>query len=129
MKNNYTILVVDQSPIIVERMSSLLAEIENIGLVANVSSYPKALKYLDKNVIDIIIMDTGLTKGNVFETIKTIKERKQPNAIVMVMSDYASDTTELFLKAGANYFYDKFGDFEDIGNMIGKFRSLNSGNG
>ena len=76
MKRNYTILVVDQSAIIVERLSMLLKEIEDIGLVANVSSYPHALEYLDTNVIDIVLIDANLPKGNVVDTIKTIKQTR-----------------------------------------------------
>jgi DNA-binding response OmpR family regulator len=102
MKYKPRILVVEDEPLIQELMVRRLA---GRGFrVATASSGTDALKYLETEVPDLILLDVQLPELNGIEVLAKVRERFTPDALPVLLITALGETDDVLagLKAGAN---------------------------
>ena len=105
-KNGKTILVVDDSSLIVERLSDMLNELRHVKQVLAASDYREAHKLLAEEAIDVALLDINLPGKNGIELLKMIV-KQHPGIRVVMISNAADDMyRKLCKKEGASYFID-----------------------
>ena len=121
-KRKKMVLLVDDSHLIIERLSDMLNEAEHIGEVLHALSGNEALETLQKRMPDIVLLDINLPDISGVELLRIIKE-KYPGIIVIMLTNQANDYyRNLCLNIGANHFADKSADFESIPHIIESFQ-------
>ncbi len=92
MGNDFTVLVVDDDPGILETMADILGEMN--FKVSTASDGYQAIERVKSGSFDAVMMDLRMPGIDGIETLKRIKVSK-PDAKVILMTAYASDATVL----------------------------------
>jgi DNA-binding NarL/FixJ family response regulator len=112
------VLIIDDSYLIIERLTDMLSELENIGDILHALNASEATEIIEARTPDIILLDINLPDTNGVELLRIIKE-KYPGIIVIMLTNQANDYyRQLCLKLGADYFADKSKDFELLPGII-----------
>ena len=113
-----SILIVDDSPIIAERLRNMLEGSENIGAISHAASYSSALRKLVGAWPDIVLLDINLPDGSGIDLLQHIKT-SQPSTVAFMVSNQSGDYyRRVCRKMGADHFIDKSKEFEQIPAII-----------
>ena len=113
------VLIVDDSKIICDRITAQLKEIPKTGSIYRGYNFMEALQLLKAHSPDIAILDINLPDKTGIELLRTIKENQLAVKMVIMMTEEASELhREKCLQLGADYFLNKFTDFEMISEII-----------
>ena len=117
-------MMVDDSRAIASRLMPSLEELSNVDKVLCGYSYEDGKKIISEADIDIAVLDVNLPGKSGIDLLKYIKQDERLlNTTVIMMTDEASESREkLCMSAGADYFIDKFEDFENIINIVANAR-------
>ena len=111
-------LVVEDSLLIIERILSLLGEVETIKMVIHAANYKESIKMMKEISADIILLDLNLPDRSGIELLKEIKNN-HPQIKVIVLTNHASENyREICTYMGADHFFDKSSDFDKIPGTI-----------
>jgi DNA-binding NarL/FixJ family response regulator len=109
-----TILIVDDSLLITERLQATLRELKNIDSVQSAGDYPSALQLFMTKTPDIVLLDINLPGRSGRDLLRHIKSN-YPAIIVIILTNQSGDFyRNICKKFGADYFIDKSNDFEDL---------------
>lgn len=87
----------------------------------------EAIDYLEKNLVDIILMDIQMPILNGYDAIKIIRnrEKNKEHKTIIAMTAYAMDgDKEKLIKAGADYYISKPFTMEELSDILGKCQNL-----
>jgi CheY-like chemotaxis protein len=114
-----TILVVDDS-VVIRKMVEIALENEQFNIMS-VATGKDALKYLDENDPDLIILDIMLPDVNGLDVLKAVKASKQQIPVVMLSAKDTPRETSKAKELGANDFIPK--PFKDE-ELVSKINEL-----
>lgn len=111
-------MTVEDSRIVVERVQSMLLEIDGIDFLGNTSTVSSTWRQIEIQVPDVLILDIHLeedsTKRSGINLLIELRQ-KYPALVIMMFTNLTDpqyrDTCMLL---GANYFFDKSNDFDRI---------------
>ena len=113
-----TVLVVDDS-VVIRKMVEIALENEQFNIMS-VANGKDALKYLDDNDPDIIILDIMLPDVNGLDVLKAVKASKQIPVVMLSAKDTPRETSKA-KELGADDFIPK--PFKDE-ELVGKIKEL-----
>ena len=113
-KQKVTVLVVDDSPLIIVKISELLEDVENISLLPSCGTYKDALHLLSQIQPDVILLDINLPDKSGIQLLTYIKSSFHNTVVIMYTNHANNYYSQLCYTLGANYFVDKSKDFEKI---------------
>ncbi len=122
---NLKVVTVDDSPIIADRLQTILAQIEPVFFAGNATNIATALALIDREQPQVVILDINLEadmpKRNGIDLLIILREKFIDMKIIMLtnLTDLQYRNTCLFL--GANYFLDKSNEFEKISEIVSGF--------
>lgn len=120
------VLIVDDSRIMREHIVEALSElpdVEMVGEVADADEVESAIEELDP---DVVTLDIKLKSGNGVDVLRDIKE-KHPSVTVIMLTNYPyPQYRRECLRAGADYFFDKSTEFEQVAEACGRLASRTS---
>ncbi len=112
------ILIVDHSLLVLERMIPILEALPNVQFVLHAGNYREAVGLLGNQKPDLLLLDIALPDNNGVELLRLVKE-KYNNIIVFINTNMVSDQHSSFCrKLGANGFFDKSADQEQMMEAI-----------
>lgn len=118
------ILIKDTSSLIVRRLGELVSGSPDIEAVDMAISCADAAKKLKGKKPDVVLMDLGVPLNDFIRLLKEIK-KDYPKILVIVISDSPDERIKKQCEqAGADYFFDKYNEFEKIPAAI---RTIASG--
>ena len=101
------ILIVDDSPVVRERLTALLAELEGVEVVGQAQDVVGAVAAIRALRPDVVTLDIRMPGGNGIEALAEVK-KVQPAPIVIMLTNYPyPQYRKKCLDAGADYFLDK----------------------
>ncbi|HEY4150902.1 MAG TPA: response regulator [Chitinophagaceae bacterium] len=116
--NRKTILIVDDSAIILDRLTILLQKLENSGEILAARTFTDALRLLSDTTIDIALFDIHLEDRSGIDLLRITREQ-HPRTVVIMVTNQANDQVETVCKElGATHFLDKSKDFFRIPQII-----------
>lgn len=119
-KNNYKILIVDSSRLIVDRINVLLGEMQ-FSEITMAFSYGEALEKLTADKFDVVVLDTQLPGKNGFELLAFIKSNF-PNTKTIMLTNQTSDVYRAKgAQMGTDHFIDKSSEFEKVVVIIKEY--------
>lgn len=104
MDKVYKAVIVDDHPMVITGISSLMCDIKDIEIVKSFESGTSLLEYVKNNEVDLIFMDIFLPEINGIDLCKTIK-LEFPNVIIIGMSSQSerSLVMQLIQNGGNGY--------------------------
>ena len=113
-------VVVDDHPIVISGISGLLSDLDNIQIIEKLQSGVTLLDYIEKNKVDLILMDIFLPVITGIDLCKAIKQ-KFPQVIVIGMSSQSERSLVMqFVQNGGNGYILKSASFDEFKNCIYK---------
>ena len=114
----FTILIVDDSSIIIKRVTGIIKDLNNTGTILHASNYVKALQLVNQFSPQIVLLDIHLPDKSGVEVLRHIKENQLPITVIMLTNQTEEYYKTLCTEIGADYFIDKSSGFEEIPGII-----------
>lgn len=113
-----TILVVDDSPLIIRRLLEMLSEIPNVDWIRHAGSFQEAMQVINEHRPRILLLDINLPDKSGIEILRNAKENASSVKVIMITNQANEYYQKLCVKLGADYFVDKTKEFEKIAGII-----------
>lgn len=110
------VLIVEDSFFFSRWLYAEFFKIEGLEIVGYANNYKDASLMIENLVVDIAIIDIKLKEGYGTNLIKGIKSKNE-NIVIIVFSNFV-ECKEECLKLGADYFFDKSHEFDDLLNLL-----------
>lgn len=112
------VITVDDSPIVSERLQSMLREMDQVEFMGNARNTSAALLIIDQHKPGAVILDIHLgeetPKVSGINLLIELKQKHQDMKIIMFTNLAVPQYRQACLALGADYFFDKSHDFEKI---------------
>ena len=124
------IVTVDDSPIITQRLKSILTDMENIEFLGNANNAVTALNMINKQNPNVVILDIHLAEDlsqfNGIDLLIALRKRYPQMKIIMLTNLTDPQYRARCLAFGANYFFDKSNEFDRIPEALEQIALLGS---
>jgi len=121
-RNRLSVMTVEDSRVVVERVQSMLSEIEGIDFLGNTSTISATWKQIENQVPDVLILDIHLAEDSSKRSgINLLIELRQrhPELVIMMFTNLTEPQyRSTCMLLGANYFFDKSNDFDKIPDTL-----------
>ena len=114
------LLIVDDHEIVRAGIKRLVENTPNLNIVADLGSGEEAYQFLQKNTVDLIIMDVSMPGKGGIETTNQIKKRYPKIKILMLSMHDNTMIIEKAMKAGADGYILKNDLSDDLLNAVEK---------
>jgi DNA-binding NarL/FixJ family response regulator len=111
-------LIIDDSLIIIERFIEILNEMDNIETVFYANNYTEGLQMLKDIKPDIALLDINLPDKSGIELLRIIRQQQLDTKVIMITNQATDHYKKVCATLGANYFFDKSNEFEQIPAII-----------
>jgi DNA-binding NarL/FixJ family response regulator len=129
-ESSVKVLIVEDSPIVLERLALVIADIRNVAIVGQAGEGFQAQALFHRYRPDAVVLDIQLPGINGMDLLVEFK-REHPACVVMMLTTYAfKEFRQRCVALGADYFFDKSTEFERVIEVLGTFpprRELKSG--
>lgn len=112
------VFIVDDSSVVVERLTDLLDEVLGAELVGQAGDVSQAVRGIRETKPDALILDLQMPGGSGLDVLRTIRS-EFPHLYVLICTNYPySQYRNECLTSGANCFLDKSSEFEKIPDIL-----------
>jgi DNA-binding NarL/FixJ family response regulator len=112
------VLLADDSALIIERLSEMLkmyGKTEIVGTYKNGKDALEGMKVLNP---DLAIIDINMPEMSGIDVVSEIRKVNREIKIIILTFYSSARYKDLAMKAGADYFFNKVDDFEEISMVI-----------
>lgn len=99
-------------------MVRCLSNIDNVSVVATAESIAETEQLIGTLQPDLLVLDLSLPDGNSAERIQQFKALAPQMDIAIHTNDATEFTRRKCLEHGANWFFDKSGELEDLLELV-----------
>lgn len=117
----FKVLIVEDDPMVAMINEQYVLKNKNYSVVAKCKNGQEAINFLEKNPIDLVIMDVFMPFMDGLETLKQIREKKIPCEIIMVTAANDPATLEQTMHLGVIDFLIKPFAYERFQIALEKF--------
>lgn len=117
-RSNKNVLVVDDSALIITRITDLLEEVKGISAIRSSMSYDEAVELLKTFKPDVALLDINLPGKSGIDLLEYIKKNFPAMLTIMVTNQATDFHRDQCFKTGADYFIDKSKDFDKIPQIL-----------
>ena len=115
------VLLVDDSPLIVERLMAMLSDLKIHSLFCCGTVF-EAKQFLKHLVPDILVLDINLSDGSGIDLLEMAKTQSPEILVIMLTNQSGAYYRKLCKTLGADWFLDKSADFEMVPAIISEMK-------
>jgi DNA-binding NarL/FixJ family response regulator len=112
------VFVVDDSPLVSERLVSLLSDVEGVDVVGTAESADEGIESISRSKPDVVILDIRMPARNGITVLEEIKQQESPPTVMMLTNYPYPQYRKKCMEAGADYFFDKSGEFHKVTDLL-----------
>lgn len=112
------VLVIDSSPLFIERWQLMLSEMNCVRVVYGAVSYKDALKLFKELQPRVVLLDTNLPANRSIDLLAEMKANLSATTVIIVADRVDEHTQQQFSANGADFFFDKYYEFEKIPDIL-----------
>jgi DNA-binding NarL/FixJ family response regulator len=117
------ILIVDGSAQVTERLTSLLTEPDKGRTIYTALSFTEAIALFEEKLPALVLLDRYLPENKSIELLKIIKTINNDTKVIILYFFADIETESHYKLHGADFFLDKYNDYEQIPEIINKITS------
>lgn len=121
------ILIVDDSPLLRDRLKGLLKNFDSVSVVTEAENGAEALKLVRETNPDVAILDIRMPEMNGIEVLRKIREGGSRLKIIILTNYPYKQYRERCLAEGADYFFDKNQDIAGLTEVITRIANETKG--
>jgi DNA-binding NarL/FixJ family response regulator len=118
MKNPLKVMIVEDSPVVRERLTAQVEEVANVEVAGLAGDAPSATRLFQERHPDVVLLDIELPGASGLELLAHFKYQR-PSCVVIMLSNYASGPFRLRAsELGADFFFSKSDEFEHVTGVV-----------
>lgn len=112
--------IVENSVVMNQRLEEMLTEIPGVEVVGQADNSVDAIKDIKNKRPELILLDIRLNKGGGtgFEVLRDIREWSQDIKVIVITNYPYPQYEEMSRKLGADFFFNKAGNFDEVIDTI-----------
>jgi DNA-binding NarL/FixJ family response regulator len=116
---NLSVLLVEDSRVLAERLRETLLSVPGVQLAGTVDSEADAVAVLQKQPVDVVLLDLHLRQGTGFGVLRAIPTDQVRKTVVIVLTNYdLAEYRRAAAALGARHFLDKLRDFDRLPTLL-----------
>lgn len=116
------VLVIEDSPLIRERLLDLIASCDGIEVVAEAETEAQALATLERDRFDAVVVDLQLREGSGFGVLQALRQRAERPLTLVLTNTSTRPIRQRCLALGAHHFFDKSNEFDQVATALEAMR-------
>jgi YesN/AraC family two-component response regulator len=116
------VFIADDSALVRERLAALISEIEGAEVVGQAGDAPEAFEGIQHLRPDVVILDIRMPENNGIQVLEAIKKSAAAPVVIMLTAFPYPQYRKKCLEAGAEYFFDKATEFEQVTEVLKKIQ-------
>jgi DNA-binding NarL/FixJ family response regulator len=117
------IAIVDDSPIVRERLTQILTQHESLEVAWQAGDAPEAKAAFAQHAPHAVILDIHLPSGSGLEVLKAIKQAAPATRVIMLTNYPVQILRQRCLELGAEAFFDKSTEFHKVFEALGSIKT------
>lgn len=119
MKQNLSVLLVEDSQLLADRLREAILTVQGTQLVGTVDSEAAAIKLLAAQAVDVVLLDLHLRGGTGFGVLRAISGGSAGNVVAIVLTNHdLGEYRRAAAALGARHFLDKLRDFDRLPELL-----------
>jgi two-component system, OmpR family, response regulator len=116
---NLSVLLVEDSRVLAERLREALLAVPGVHLAGTVDSEAEAVAALQRQPVDVVLLDLHLRQGTGFGVLRAIPSDRVKKTVVIVLTNYdLAEYRRAAAALGARHFLDKLRDFDRLPTLL-----------
>ncbi len=112
------IFIVDDSELVVQRVRSLLSNIEGLEFTGQATNANAAVEAIERLKPEVVILDIRLIGENGMNVLERIKKERTPPVVIMLTNYSYPQYRKKCRELGAEYFFDKVTEIESFVKVL-----------
>ena len=112
------VLIVDDSKIVCEGLQQMLINIAGVEVVGQANNARDAITAISEYEPDVVILDIRLPGLSGIDVLKDIRAKNLSSRVIMLTNYPYPQYRKICEELGADYFFDKVTEIEEIPNVI-----------
>jgi DNA-binding NarL/FixJ family response regulator len=100
------------------RLADLLLEVEGVESVAQAENGLQALELVKSLKPDVAIVDVRMPRRSGIDLLEDVRKSRQTLKVIMLTNYPTPENREKCLSLGADYFFDKSSEIEEVVNAL-----------
>lgn len=114
------VFIADDSTLLVERLASVLAQLEGVEVVGRALDVPGAAESIIELIPDVVVLDLKMPGGSGFDVLREVK-RERPSVRVVVLTNHAgAEYRERCITLGADFFISKTEKLSVLSDIVSR---------
>lgn len=114
------VLIADDSELLRKRLIFLLSEVQQVQIIGEATTATEAIQQIQQGQPDVLILDLRMSGSNGLDVLQWLRQAGL-TTIVLIFTTFAyPQYRERCLAAGADYFFDKAEEFEQLKELVRK---------
>jgi DNA-binding NarL/FixJ family response regulator len=105
--NLLKVFIADDSPIVRQRLATMLSDLEGIQVVGQAQNPDEASEYIRRLAPDVVIMEVIMSRENRIDLLHSIKRDGLADTVIVCTNYPYEQYRKKCLDAGADFFLDK----------------------
>lgn len=112
------VLIVDDSEVLVQRLTLSLAEIPRLEIVGQANNVADAILDIRKVKPDVVILDIRMPGGSGIDVLESLKKHPSPPVVIMLSNYNYQQFRKKCLQSGARFYFDKSTEFHKVAEVL-----------
>ncbi len=114
------VYVVDDSPLVRERLVALLSEINGVEVIGTADNAEDGIRGIAEEKPGVAILDIRMPSGSGISVLEAIKRTPDCPTVVMLTNYPYPQYRKKCIDAGADYFFDKSSEFHRVTDVLAR---------
>ena len=114
------VYIADDSEVLCARLIEKFLEFEDLEIVGVAHNFPDAVKDIETFQPDVTVLDIQMPGGSGIEILNIVKKSKTANKVIIFTNYPYPQYRKKCLDAGADYFFDKYTEFNEFFRVVKK---------
>lgn len=120
------VFVVEDSPIVRERLIDMLGHLPNVEVVGEAERPVDAIEGITRTVPDVVLLDVHLIDGSGMDVLRAVHPH-MPDVAFVVLTNYTEPIyRNAYMKAGAQFYLDKSHEFNDVPGIVASLHATHA---
>ncbi len=102
MKNNISVIIIDDHPIVLQGFSHILQSEDHIELLDSFTSAREGIAYLEKHPVDVVLLDINMPDMNGIEACEKISKSHPQSRVIAISNNNENSIIQRMLQSGAS---------------------------
>lgn len=123
------VIIADDSKLIRDRITERVELIDTVNVVAQTTNSFETIEEIKKHKPDVLILDIRMPEGSGINVLKYIQKNKTRIVTIVVTNYPIIQYKNKCFELGADYFFSKASEFDEVFKLVDKLANSNEGKG